>query len=317
MSDLAQRRGVLQAFSRAVSREVSTLSQRPDLLWQQLYNRLQWEETPVPAVLEGELERRSRPDTAPWLRTKWAPRDSDALIRTLPGCACCAFSPDGTFVVSGGDDDTLKIWNARTGKEHLTISRKEAVTACDIRPDGRDIAVGSFDGTIAILEARTGQERAVWLGHDKAVQACSYSQDGSLIASFSKAYKRSEANAPQVASLRVWEADTGHERLSLKEESTSSYLGVYALSRDARVVVWVSVSDRTMVEVWDVPDRSNGRGHEPRRRTIRNAHARAVTDCAFSPDGSFFVTTGADSCLKVWDVHTLSERIILSPAPSA
>ena len=33
----------LQAFSRALTREAHVLTQQPDILWQQLYNRLQWE----------------------------------------------------------------------------------------------------------------------------------------------------------------------------------------------------------------------------------------------------------------------------------
>jgi len=33
----------LDAFSRALNREGHVLTQHPDLLWQQMYNRLQWE----------------------------------------------------------------------------------------------------------------------------------------------------------------------------------------------------------------------------------------------------------------------------------
>jgi hypothetical protein len=34
---------VLETFSRALRREAHVLTQHPNLLWQQLYNRLQWE----------------------------------------------------------------------------------------------------------------------------------------------------------------------------------------------------------------------------------------------------------------------------------
>ena len=34
---------ILHAFSRALGREVHVLTGHPELLWQQLYNRLQWE----------------------------------------------------------------------------------------------------------------------------------------------------------------------------------------------------------------------------------------------------------------------------------
>jgi hypothetical protein len=50
-SDLAERQATLEAFARAIDHEAHVLSVRPDLVWQQLYNRLQWEEDPIPDLL--------------------------------------------------------------------------------------------------------------------------------------------------------------------------------------------------------------------------------------------------------------------------
>ena len=42
--------------------------------------------------------------------------------RTLSGhselVSSCSFSPDGASVLSGSDDNTLKIWDAATGARH-------------------------------------------------------------------------------------------------------------------------------------------------------------------------------------------------------
>jgi hypothetical protein len=54
-SDLAERQATLEAFARAIDHEAHVLSERPDLLWQQLYNRLQWEEEPALGVLAPGL----------------------------------------------------------------------------------------------------------------------------------------------------------------------------------------------------------------------------------------------------------------------
>ena len=112
--DLAERRATLEAFARAIRREAHVLSVRPDLLWQQLYNRLQWEDEPVPGVLALELARRSAPAAAPWLRLRTPLRESQSLIRTLAGhtdvVRACAVSPNGSFIVSGSGDKTLKVW---------------------------------------------------------------------------------------------------------------------------------------------------------------------------------------------------------------
>ena len=59
-----QRRAVLEAFDREIGREVHNLQSRPDLLWQQLHNRLQWGDKPLTRILEPELRRRSFPGAA-------------------------------------------------------------------------------------------------------------------------------------------------------------------------------------------------------------------------------------------------------------
>ena len=48
-----------------------------------------------------------------------------ALIRTLQGHTYwvngCAVSPDGAFIVSASEDNTLKVWDARSGEARLTL----------------------------------------------------------------------------------------------------------------------------------------------------------------------------------------------------
>jgi uncharacterized protein involved in exopolysaccharide biosynthesis len=48
----------LEAFARALRQEARNLLERPGLLWQQLYNRLQWEAEPLRETLDEELSRR-------------------------------------------------------------------------------------------------------------------------------------------------------------------------------------------------------------------------------------------------------------------
>jgi hypothetical protein len=79
------RSAVLAAFHQALAREIHVLRRDPGLLWQQLYNRLQWEDDPLPASLEPEFERRSVSGASPWLRTRTGSRESHALLRTLAG----------------------------------------------------------------------------------------------------------------------------------------------------------------------------------------------------------------------------------------
>ena|SRR5712691_11250049 len=117
----AGRRATLEAFARALKREVHVFLERPHLLWQQLYNRLQWEEEPVPQLLAPELAHRSTPGATAWLRTRTPFRESGALVRTLVAddwsFADCVISPDGSFIVSASWQTTLKIWDGASQYE--------------------------------------------------------------------------------------------------------------------------------------------------------------------------------------------------------
>src|SRR6266576_4879663 len=104
---------VLEAIDRAIGREAHNLSRWPDLVWQQLSNRLQWEDA-VSAFLASEQERLNTPRTSPWLKTRTPYRESRELLRDLVGhtgeVRACAVAPDGSFVLSGSADKTLKLW---------------------------------------------------------------------------------------------------------------------------------------------------------------------------------------------------------------
>src|SRR5262245_62148243 len=64
---------------------------------------------------------------------------------TDPVTSVC-FSPDGTRLASGSRDETVRVWNARTGKEQRTLKgHTDTVTSVGFSPDGKRIASGSRD----------------------------------------------------------------------------------------------------------------------------------------------------------------------------
>ena len=62
------------------------------------------------------------------------------------------YSPDGCFIASGSEDNTIRIWDARTGRSELeqTEGHKNIVTQVAYSPDGQFIASCSSDTTIRI-----------------------------------------------------------------------------------------------------------------------------------------------------------------------
>ena len=71
-----------------------------------------------------------------------------------------AFSPDGSKIVSGSADKTIRIWDASTGVEMLPPlqGHNRSIYSIAFSPDGSKIVSGSGDKTIRVWDASTGVE---------------------------------------------------------------------------------------------------------------------------------------------------------------
>jgi WD40 repeat protein len=94
------------------------------------------------------------------------------------------FSFDGKYILTGSGDKTIKLWDAKTGREIKTLfGHNEGVTSIAISPDGRYIVSGSDDKTIRLWDFEIGKEIGILRGHDDIVTSVAISPNGRYIAS--------------------------------------------------------------------------------------------------------------------------------------
>jgi len=287
---------VIEAFAGALRQESHNLIERPEILWQQLYNRLQWLVGPkggelLADTLARELKKRSSKEAKLWMNQINRIGESGPLVRTLVGHTSevntCSFCPvDGKILISGSSDGTLRIWDVLTGEE-ITVLRghQTEVLSISISPDGRRILSGGADGRLILWDMDTRNTVKVFEGLFGPVYCCTFCPiDGNIFVS---------GNSD--GTLRIWDVATGEEIAILRGHQKEGHYGEVlscAFSPDGEFLISGSLDDS--LRLWDVSTWSE--------MGTMTSHTAGINTCAFSPDGRLIVSGSWDETIKVWAV---------------
>jgi len=93
-----------------------------------------------------------------------------------------SFSPDSKFIVTTSFDNTVKIWNVKTGEqEGKTMNHRDWVRSASFSSDGKYIITASLDHTAKVWNTETTEQIGETLKHDDDVISASFSPDGKYI----------------------------------------------------------------------------------------------------------------------------------------
>lgn len=291
-SDLAYQR--LKILLRLLQREAHTLwpSQDDRVLYQQLVYRLIDMDQPVFFNGVTNISKRfQQPFFEPvWLRRQ----ESRAIERTLVGhtgsVKAVAVTFNGDRAISASDDQTLKVWNLRTGAVEMTLTgHGAAVLAVSVTPDGTRAISASADTTLKVWDLATGAEERTFKGHNNQVNMVAITPDS----------KRA-ISASDDCTLKLWSINTG-----LVERTLKGHLdwvnGVSITPNGTKVI---SACDDGALTFWDLATGVSS-------RTLQ-AHSISILGLALAPDGSFAITGDDYGIIKIWDLITESEKWTLS-----
>ena len=270
------------------------------------------------AVLE-EILRADPPKTG----TKTAPTVSSVFAKAHDGgVSALAVAPDGTFLITGGGDGTLKLWHPATLKEQRVITGDMgAVESLAIGPTGRWVAtctirLSASDMAVQLWDLNTGNEGKRLRGPTDNIAAVAVSPDGQGIAA---------AAADKMIWLWLREPGKPLSPVCIKGH-TAAVSAVTFVSADSLI----SASLDGTVRQWDLKTGKSkgalpatvgpiaamafgakrvlvaGRDGLAVRHPASGAfqklsgHDGAVLCCALSPDGTLLASGGADRTVRIY-----------------
>ena len=204
---------------------------------------------------------------------------SGKALQTLNGhqAAITCITTLDNNLISGSEDDTIKIWNLSTGKELLTLSEDQGVITCMVTLDGK-LIVGLRNGAIKIWDHNTGQKLQT-LSEHQGVITCMTNLDDKLIVGLRN------------GTIKILDQRTGKE-LQMLSGHQSAITCMTTL--DGKLIVGLR---NGRIKIWDL---STGR----ERQTL-NGHRSAIT-CMMTLDGNLIAGL-EDGEIKIWDLRTGKE----------
>ncbi len=258
-----------------------------------------------------------------------------ALVGHTDAVSSVVVSPDGTFILSGSDDDTVRLWDRASGKEKWKLTAGLGnVLSVTVTPDGKRAFVGGGlaggkDFAVRQYDLATRAEISRLVGHFKPVWGIAVSRDTRQVLT---------GSADQTS--RLWDLETGEE--VLRYPGHEDGINCVSLSSDGKLAL--AGGDDGTLQVWD---RETGvqkhamAGRDdpiatavfsPDGRSILTAsgpiiwhleaetgrqiarldgHREDVWCVAFTPDGKRAVSVGFDSQVRYWDLAAGREHSVV------
>ncbi|HSI16052.1 MAG TPA: c-type cytochrome domain-containing protein [Chthoniobacter sp.] len=117
-----------------------------------------------------------------------SPNAQPRFLCDLPDMALCvAFSLDGARVAAGSADRTIRVFDAKSGRQAFVMrNHADWVQSIAYSPDGSHLLSASRDRTVRISNSAKGELETTYTSHETPVYAALFSTDGNTVASLAQ-----------------------------------------------------------------------------------------------------------------------------------
>ncbi|HWB10910.1 MAG TPA: hypothetical protein VG826_16900 [Pirellulales bacterium] len=190
-----------------------------------------------------------------------------------------AYSPDGKFVASGGDDNMIHLFTSALTPDtvnHNLVGHGGAVMSVAFDPKGRWLASASADRTVRIWDVATRKQLHCLTGHERLVRAVAVNPVSGELAS-----------ASWDSTVRLWDPESGKALRQFAGHEGG--VDAATFTKDGKLLLTGS-GDHT-ARLWEAAS-----GKELRRWS----HPAGVGAVAFALDGTRFATGANDGVVRLF-----------------
>ena len=201
--------------------------------------------------------------------------------------AAC-FDATGDQVITAGDDDFVRCWNAHDGRLHwVTADLGNPIDAIDVDTAGSTFALSTHDGKVALHDLATGKPQFQLGEHRGAVPVVRFAAGGTRLLS-----------AGEDQQAIVWNVA---ERTQLCRLERPARIIAADLSPNGTVLATVERGEK-LVRLWNVPDL--------RARGTLTGHTEPPTSVRFHPAGTALLTGSADGTARITDLADRLQTVL-------